>query len=96
MTEFYDLKIRAKVRAILCFGPIHAGPFYENVVDPNMVSPKGDYIRFGLYTGDQINGWQKVSDMTVCEVLAETEAAPVVTEGYVVSPDAVVTLRAVK
>ena len=64
-----------KCRAILCFGPMtdatgtRAGAFYQATIDPAFMSPGGEYIRFGAYEADEIHGWQKISNMTVCEVL---------------------------
>jgi hypothetical protein len=95
------LPIKAKVRAIVMFGPatpssgLRPAEYFQVTIDPNTVSPKGDYIRFGLYAGDEIVGWQKVEAMTVCEILGETDEAPIRPEGYSVSPDAIVTMRAV-
>lgn len=74
-----DVPYRTKVRAIVKFGHAHpsmgqkAGEFYQVTVDPNMVSPGGAFIRFGCYQGDEINGWQRVESMTVCEVLGESD-----------------------
>lgn len=68
---------RAKVRAIVKFGAAHprmgerAGEFYQVVIDPNMTSPSGEFIRFGCYRNDEIQGWQRVDAMTICEVLGE-------------------------
>ena len=66
-------------RAIVKFGPatptdgMRAGDFYQVVINPEMQSPGGDYIRFDGRSGDEIHGWQKIEAMTVCEVLAELE-----------------------
>lgn len=75
-----ERKALAKCRAILAFGPVtetagmRPGTFYQATIDPAMVSPGGDFIRFGSHEGDEIHGWQRIDAMTVCEVLAE--AAP--------------------
>lgn len=94
-------EFRKKVLAIVRFGPatptdgVRPAEFYQVTIDPNMVSPGGGYIRFGLYGGDEIQGWQKVSSMTVCEVLGGTTAQPLATQGYKEDPKASVTMRVV-
>lgn len=68
-----------RTRAIVQFGPatpvsgFKAGEFYEVVIDPDMTSPSGEYIRFqgNLPCGNEIHGWQRVEALTVCEVLQE-------------------------
>lgn len=104
MTDTVRTKVeeyRTKVRAIVRFGHAHprmgekAGEFYQVTVDPNMVSPKGEYIRFGCHTGDEIVGWQRVEAMTVCEVLGESDAECVLDPVPEIDPDACVSLRTV-
>lgn len=98
----HDVTISERVRAIVMFGPAHAmagtrpAEFYQCVIDPDMVSPGGDYIRFGMYEGDELVGWQKVSSMTVCEILGPHKAGPISSEGYEQQEGSSVTMRAVK
>lgn len=66
-----------KVVAIVMFGPatsmsgMRPAEYYQVTIDPQRCSPSGEYIRFGQFVGDEITGWQRVSAMTVVEVLAE-------------------------
>ena len=72
-----DLKdVCEKIVAIVKFGPAgfasdgtKAGDYFQVTIDPAHVSPSGDYIRFGLYDGDEIIGWQRAAALTICEVL---------------------------
>ena len=70
-----ELKEMKKCKAIVMFGPAteasgtRAGVYYQVTIDPALVSPSGDYIRFGMIEGDEIQGWQRIAAMTVCEVL---------------------------
>lgn len=79
MVEMADKVIERKCLAIVMFGPatptsgMRPAEYYTVTIDPQMRSPSGEYIRFGNYTGDEINGWQRVAGMTVVEVLAEFE-----------------------
>lgn len=66
-----------KCRAIVMFG-LPGGflgekpaTFFQVTIDPAKVSPNGEYIRFGFTEGDELVGWQKVSAMTICEILGE-------------------------
>jgi hypothetical protein len=66
--------------AIVMFGPatptsgMRPAEYYQVTIDPAHCSPSGEYIRFGLYKGDEIHGWQRADAMTVVEVLGEGEA----------------------
>lgn len=78
-----------KCRAIVRFGPetamggMRPAEYYQVIIDPNMISPSGKHIRFGMYEGDEIVGWQRVDAMTVCEVIDEKpEGKPLSTMGY--------------
>lgn len=77
-----DFTFDRKVRAIVCFGPAtpvsgqRPAEYYQVTVDPDLQSPAGEYIRFGQTQGDEITGWQRISAMTVCEVLEELEPDP--------------------
>lgn len=81
MIEMVAKEFTKPTRAIVKFGPAEdamgtrPATFYQVVIDPDMVSPAGDYIRFGAYPLDEITGWQKVDAMTVCEVLGEADPA---------------------
>lgn len=87
-----DVRVAVKTRAIVCFGPatdstgMRPGELFQVTIDPNMASPGGDYIRFDGRAEDEIHGWQRISALTICEVLHEEEA------GNVVEP---ITMRAV-
>jgi hypothetical protein len=69
-----------KCRAIVMFGPAtptsgtRAGVYYQVTIDPSMVSPNGEYIRFGATQNDEIQGWQRIEALTVCEILGEYNA----------------------
>jgi hypothetical protein len=79
-----DVQVSSKTRAIVCFGPatdttgMRPGEFFQVTIDPNMASPGGHYIRFDArpregHEPDEIHGWQRISALTVCEVLHEGE-----------------------
>lgn len=100
--EMGTFTFREKVRAIVCFGPatttsgFRPGEYYQVTIDPNMCSPSGEYIRFGAYQGDEIQGWQRVAAMTVVEDLGESDAAMVTNlPGYKQDKEAAVTMRVV-
>lgn len=63
--------------AIVRFGPetptggLRPSEYYQVTIDPLMVSPNGEFIRFGQNPGDEITGWQRISCMTVLEKLGE-------------------------
>lgn len=99
--EMAPIDISEKTLAIVMFGPatptsgMKAGEYYQVTIDPNAVSPSGDYIYFGMHNGDQINGWQRVEAITIAEVLGASSAELAVIPGYTASTDAKVTIRAV-
>lgn len=73
-----DMVVTGKTRAIVCFGPatpisgMRPAEYFQVVIDPEMVSPGGDYIRFDQRAAEnEIHGWQRVGAMTICEVLEE-------------------------
>jgi len=77
------LTLKGRTRAIVCFGPatpisgMRPAEYYQVVIDPDMASPGGDYIRFqGDQNGNEIHGWQRVGALTICEVLEELEPDP--------------------
>lgn len=69
-----------KCRAIIMFGPasdndgFKLATYFQVTLDPSMVSPSGEYIRFGLNAGDELVGWQRIAALTVCEILGEYNA----------------------
>ena len=79
-TVFMESREIKKCKAIVMFGPprVHMGErpavFYQVTIDPSKVSPSGEYIRFGLTENDEIVGWQKISALTVVEILGEFDA----------------------
>lgn len=100
-----DVTIDRKVNAIVQFGPatptsgFRGGEYFQCVIDPNMVSPKGDFIRFDMtFQGGELHGWQRVEALTVCEVLGDADEydQTKVPEGYTVRDGATVTMRAIK
>lgn len=44
---------------------------YQATIDPELVSPSGQYIRMGTHKGDEIIGWQPIREIVVVEKLAE-------------------------
>lgn len=91
--------IKEKVRAIVQFGPptvtsgLRPAEYFQVTIDPNMKSPTGEFIRFGQYHGDEITGWQRISAMTVCEMLGKSEKDPLGMDGYTVEKGAEVVMR---
>lgn len=77
MIEMEQVEIAKKSRAIVMFGPMtttagmRPGEFFQVTINPDMVSPQGDYIRFDARSDDEIHGWQRVESLTVCEILEE-------------------------
>lgn len=70
-------QINKKSVAIVKFGPatptsgMRPAEYFQVTIDPAMVSPSGEYIRFGENQGDEIMGWQRVEALTVLEILGE-------------------------
>lgn len=77
MVTMQGITIQKKCVAIVMFGPatdtsgFRPAEYYQVTIDPAYISPSGYYIRFGNYPGDEIQGWQRIEAMTVCEVLAQ-------------------------
>jgi hypothetical protein len=49
---------------------------YAVTLDPERISPSGDFIRFGQWNdnkgaGDEITGWILLEDLSIDEILAE-------------------------
>lgn len=42
---------------------------YQAVIDNNKLSPSGDYVRFDCSDKCEINGWVRVDDIIIDEVL---------------------------
>jgi len=75
-----ELEISEKTGAIIMFGPPsdHSGmrpaEYFQVTLDPNMVSPSGEFIRFDqLIQGGELHGWQRIACLTVCDVLAPAD-----------------------
>ncbi len=84
--QMQDIEIKSRTRAIVCFGPatdmtgFRPGEYSQVVIDPDMASPSGEYIRFDLRrpTDDmaetcEIHGWQRINALTICEILWKDE-----------------------
>ncbi|MDD4971853.1 MAG: hypothetical protein PHT07_20705 [Paludibacter sp.] len=75
--EMSSIDVTKKIVAIVLFGRptqvsgFRAGEYFQVTIDPAMVSPSGEYIRFGKNQGDEIMGWQRVDALTILEVLGE-------------------------
>lgn len=76
MSEFSMMTIAEKTVVIIHFGPagfstdgMNPGRYFQVTIDPNCISPSGEYIRFGNNDGDEIQGWQRCAAMTIIEVL---------------------------
>lgn len=84
------IEITKPVRAIILFGPytpmsgIRPGEFFQAVIDPNMVSPDGRFIRFDqrFQKNSEIHGWQSLEHITICEILGEEPPYESPPEGY--------------
>ena len=93
------LEIKTECRAIVTFGPatettgLRPGEYFQVTISPSLVSPSGEYIRFGMIPGDEIQGWQRVAAMTVCEILEEGVAVDF-PAGATHDPKATVTMMA--
>lgn len=94
-------EISKPVRAIVMFGPptdnygFRAGELFEVILDPNMLSPGGDYIRFDQnFQSTELHGWQRVDGLTLCEVLGEAEPYKELPAGLT-ETEAVLTIRAI-
>lgn len=88
--------INKKCIAIVRFGPsgfstdgFRPGEYYQVTIDPNRVSPSGEFIRFGVHgngssgIGDELCGWQRCEALCVVEILGEWigEEPPVMSYG---------------
>lgn len=73
-------EISERIVAIVRFGPggfptdgFRAGEYFQVTIDPEHISPSGEFIRFGNYQGDEIVGWQRCKAITLVEVLGTWE-----------------------
>ena len=46
-------------------------PYYQVTIDPRLMSPSKEFVRFGTIQGDEIVGWRPVQDVIVEEILGE-------------------------
>ena len=100
--EMSEISIKERVSAIVMFGPatptsgMRPAEYYQVVIDPNMKSPMGNFIRFDqTIQGGEMHGWQRVDALTVCEILGNAPEYKENPAGYTVDINAVVKLRAV-
>lgn len=104
MIHCQEIEIKDRVRAIVMFGPptvssgFKAGEYFSAILDPNMLSPGGGYLRFesAIQPGSEIHGWQKVSGLTVCEILEHLPPYDELPAGYTVDLKAVLRIRAIE
>ena len=65
-----DIK-RATV-AIVSLKNLRAGEYFKVTLDPKMLSPGGQFVRFGeVHTGDELQGLYRADDVVIEEVLDE-------------------------
>lgn len=75
MLEMTPIRFDKKIVAIVMFGPatemsgMRPAEYYQVTIDPAFVSNSGEYIKFGVHPGDEIQGWQRIEALTVVEVL---------------------------
>lgn len=81
--EIEPTEFSKKTVAIVRFGPggfatdgFKPAEYYCVTIDPAMVSPSGQMIRFGQHKGDEIVGWQRCAAMHVVEILGEYDKVP--------------------
>lgn len=76
VNELHITEIKEKIVAIVKFGPAgfpsdgtKAGEYFQVTIDPHLISPSGEFIRFGNNNGDEIIGWQRSEAITIVEIL---------------------------
>lgn len=76
MSTMTPTEITKKCVAIVKFGPagsptdgFRAAEYFQVTIDPETISPSGEFIRFGQAPGDEIMGWQRAAAITVVEIL---------------------------
>jgi len=89
-TTFSIIDIEQKCVAIVKFGPagfatdgFRPAEYYQVTIDPQKISPYGEFIRFGSNPGDEIMGWQRAAALTVVEILGfwDKEEPPILIYG---------------
>lgn len=104
--DMAEVEIVGPARAIVMFGPatassgMRAGEYFQVTIDPNMATESGDYIRFGLYEGDELNGWQRKAAMTVVELMGASDARFATADhmpppGYEAMPGSSISMRVI-
>ncbi len=97
------IDIKNPVWAIIMFGAPtdHSGmrpaEYYQVIIDPNMASPSGEFLRFDqILQGGELHGWQRIECITICEVLSEAndymKEPPL---GYIYDENALLTMSIV-
>lgn len=70
-----ELTVDTKTVCIVVFrSQRHTGQreiHYQVTLDPELVSPSGQFIRLGRNHGDEIVGWQPIQELVIVEKLAE-------------------------
>lgn len=101
VVQMETIEITKPVRAIIQFGPatpmsgFRCGEYLQCTIDPNMVSPGGDFIRFDAsFQGGELHGWQRIEALTVAEILGDADKYEKVPEGYLIEEGAKVEIRA--
>lgn len=75
LTQMSEINFKEKKVCIVKFGPPSASSgmrpaeYYQVTIDPAYVSNSGEFIKFGVHSGDEIQGWQRIEALTVVEVL---------------------------
>lgn len=78
LSHWASKEVSRKCVAIVKLGPagsptdgFRLAEYFQVTLDPEKISPSGEYIRFGLCENDEINGWQRVAALSVVEILAD-------------------------
>lgn len=66
--------VTTPIDALVCFLPESGRPMchqviYQVRIDPEKLSPSGDYIRFEHAENCEIHGWKRVDEIQILEVL---------------------------
>lgn len=68
-----------KVVAIVRYGPpsevdgMRPGEYFQVTLDPHRFSANKEFIRLGLYPGDELVGWQRAKSLVVVDILGAWE-----------------------
>jgi hypothetical protein len=80
-SELTPTEITKKCTAIVKFGPagfatdgFRPAEYFQVTIDPQKISPSGEFIRFGGTDGDEIMGWQRAAAISVVEILGEWDS----------------------